>query len=211
MSVVCPLCSSNSSFFFRNYRNVEYYSCDYCLGIFIHQSFLPDFEEEKNRYLSHNNDVYDESYRKFVNPIVEEVLASFDKSSLGLDFGAGTGPVISTILTENGYQILQYDPFFHNKPQLLNNKYDYIVCCEVMEHFYHPSKEFEALHKMLNKGGKLICMTSLYNDEIVFKKWHYKDDPTHVFIYRKETIDIVAKMFKFSDVRILSRLIVFGV
>lgn len=61
-----------------------------------------------------------------------------------------------------------------------------------MEHFHDPKLEFEKLHALLNPGGALICKTDLYTEDIDFKKWYYKNDPTHVFIYHKNSVKQLA-------------------
>lgn len=170
----------------------------------------PDSELEKLRYQEHINDVENEGYQNFVSPITSAILKDFLPINKGLDFGAGTGPVISKVLRDNNFSIVQYDPFFHNYPILLNDKYDYIACCEVMEHFYHPKKEFELLRHLLQPNGKLYCMTDLYDESIDFSKWYYKNDQTHVFIYHKKSIDWIQKNIEFSDVTVDGRLITFS-
>ena len=139
-----------------------------------------------------------------------EFLKDFSKDYFGLDFGAGTGSAISKVLRDNDYQITEYDPYFHPFPELLEKQYDYIACCEVVEHFHHPDKEFRLLKKLLKPNGKLYCMTHVYNREIDFENWYYKNDHTHVFMYQKETIEWISKTFGFSDVKINNRLIVFS-
>lgn len=171
---------------------------------------LPDPEKEKGRYESHNNDIYDERYQAFVSPVVESVLQDFTEGEKGLDFGAGPGPVISKLLQDKNYDIVQYDPYFYNDSTLLEKKYHYIVCCEVIEHFYTPQKDFELLKKLLLPGGKLYCMTQLYGEGIDFGRWHYKNDNTHVFFYQKETMLYIKNQFDFNHVRFSGRLIVFG-
>lgn len=197
-SHICPLCNfKNSSVFFEKGKST-YIKCIECSGIFLEKSCLPDADTEVQRYLQHNNDVNDARYQNFVSPIVNRVLKKFSTNHHGLDFGAGTGPVIAKLLKDKDYKIEVYDPFFHNNPSLLNNKYDYIACCEVVEHFHNPKKEFELLKKLLKPRGLILIMTSLYNPEIDFKTWYYKDDPTHVFIYQKETFDYIKKHFGFE-------------
>ena len=137
------------------------------------------------------------------------ILNEFLPADKGLDFGAGTGPVISKILKDNGFSIVQYDPFFHNYPNLLNDKYNFIACCEVIEHFYLPKQEFELLRNLLFSGGKLFCMTDLWDKSIDFHKWYYKNDQTHVFIYTKDTIRWIQKEIGFSSVTIDDRLLTF--
>lgn len=206
----CPLCSNSGTVFYE-FKKRLYFQCKTCYGIFMDKSLRPDANEEKFRYEEHINDVENEGYQRFVSPITSAVLNDFSNTDNGLDFGAGTGPVISKLLKDEHYSLVQYDPFFHNYPELLKDKYNYIVCCEVMEHFYHPKKEFELLHRLLQTNGKLYCMTDLWDKSIDFHKWYYKNDQTHVFIYHKNTIEWIQKEIGFSDVKIEGRLITFSV
>jgi len=67
---------------------------------------------EKECYQTHNNDILDKRYQQFVSPITSHIYNHFSPEDRGLDFGAGTGPVISYLLRQKEYQIKQYDPFF---------------------------------------------------------------------------------------------------
>ncbi|SDK13343.1 Methyltransferase domain-containing protein [Alkalibacterium thalassium] len=164
-------------------------------------------EEEKERYKNHNNDVNDPRYQKFVSPIVEKVRDHYDTNHLGLDYGAGTGPVITSLLEKEGYALRLYDPFFHLYPKKLSIKYDYIICSEVIEHFHHPYEEFKSLAEMLKPKGSIFCLTSLYNEEIDFETWYYKNDDTHVFFYHKKALEWIRNKFDFSDFFIDGKLI----
>ena len=204
----CPLCNSNSTIFYKH-KNLLYHQCNNCFGIFVDKNLILDKDAEMLRYKEHNNNVEDKRYQEFVSPITSAVLNQFSKTDKGLDFGAGTGPVISKILNDNNFNIVQYDPFFHNFPKLLEKQYNYIVCCEVMEHFNNPKKEFTLLKKLLLPNGKLFCMTDIYNETIDFHNWRYKNDQTHIFIYHKKTIQFIKKQFGFSKVTIDGKLISF--
>lgn len=206
---ICPLCSGIGEIFYQ-YKKRLYHQCNNCYGIFVDQSLIPDNNTEKERYKEHNNDVNDLKYQQFVSPITEAILSSHNKEDQGLDFGAGTGPVIAKVLKDNNYNIELYDPFFHNNPELLEDKYDYIVCCEVIEHFHNPKKEFRLLKKLMKEGALLYCMTDLYTESIDFHKWYYKNDMTHVFIYHAKTIRWIQKEFEFINVTIVDRLITFS-
>ncbi len=206
---VCPLCNNNAVEFF-NTDKTDYFICNNCKGVFMGKQFLPDKNFEISRYKEHNNDVNDIRYQNFVKPIVNEVLNDYTSSDIGLDFGAGTGPVISKMLSDKGYKIEQYDPFFSNYPELLEKKYDYIVCCEVIEHFHRPATEFRLLNKILAGKGKLYCKTNIYNKNIDFKKWYYKSDLTHVFFYQSETLNYICRNFGFNDIIIKNDLIIFS-
>jgi len=202
----CPLCESIGMPFFQN----RFFSCPNCGGIFRPRRDYPSEKAEISRYEEHHNDVNDRGYQRFVSPVVDRILVDFSAHHAGLDFGSGTGPVASKLLHDNDFQIVQYDPFFANHPELLRNQYDFIVCCEVIEHFHHPSQEFALLKRLLHRGGKLYCMTYLYDPSIDFANWHYQRDPTHVFIYRRETLDWIRSMFGFQSVEINGRLCVFS-
>lgn len=200
----CPLCKKET----ENSPLRGFYACFGCNSIFRSPDDYLTWEEEKKRYELHENDSEDPGYQRFVAPIVQAVLKDFKPGHLGLDFGAGTGPVIFKILSEQGYIIKLYDPFFHSHPEYLEQTYDFIVCCEVIEHFYDPYKEFALLRKLLKPGGRLYCMTHLYADEVSFEKWYYKGDPTHVFFYRVDTLEWIKEQFQFHQLWIKDRLII---
>lgn len=174
------------------------------------RALWPDHEQEKARYLQHLNDVNDPRFQAFVSPITERVAAGFDAQHKGLDFGAGHAPVITHVLRQKGYDIACYDPMFFADDSLLTNEYDYICSCEVIEHFHHPASEFSRLRQMLKPGGSLLCMTELYHEGIDFHRWNYKNDPTHVFIYHRNTISYIADKYNFNKPDIAGRLIVFS-
>ena len=200
----CSLCNILSPIF--HITDERYYlKCPNCQGIFMSKQFLPDDNFEIDRYTTHNNDVYDPRYREFVSPITKGILNDFNKTHQGLDFGSGTGPVITVVLKEQGYSIESYDPYFDNRPDVLTKTYDYIACCEVVEHFHLPSLEFEKLKSLLKPNGKLYIMTDLLNDEKKFEDWYYKNDPTHVFFYQKTTFDWIKVAFGFKSVEFKDR------
>ncbi len=204
----CPLCHSHAGLFYKK-KEKRYYQCAHCLSIFVDPRCYVSKEDEKKRYQEHNNDIENPNYQKFVAPIINEVERRFGKEHRGLDFGAGTGPVIAKLLGEKKYVIDLYDPFFWNNPEKLEEKYDYIVCCEVMEHFHFPDKEFALLKSLLKPGGVLFCMTDIYSEEIDFKTWYYKDDITHVFFYHRNAIEWIHSKFKFSGLKTKGRIIQF--
>lgn len=201
----CPLCHST----LKLKKNAQFYDCSTCFALVKDAQLYISPEEEKKHYEKHNNDVTDIGYQNFVSPVTQFVLQHQKASDKGLDFGAGTGPVISKILTDNQFSIAQYDLYFEPIEERLNSKYDYIVCSEVWEHFQQPNKELIQLSKMLNKNGRLIVMTLLYSDEIDFETWHYRLDITHVFIYRKKTMEYIAEKFNLELELMTDRLIVF--
>ena len=112
---LCPLCKNIGSTFHKD----DFFLCTNCFGVFKRRSLYPSVEKEKKRYELHNNDVNDIKYQNFVSPITSLVIEEYSPLNTGLDFGAGTGSVISKILKDKEYNISLYDPFFHNNPELL--------------------------------------------------------------------------------------------
>lgn len=175
----------------------------------LHSNSFLTPEEEKARYELHENNVTDPGYQEFVAPTVKAVLKNHDRSHQGLDFGCGTGPVITKLLQDKEYSIRTYDPYFKRDADALEQNYAYIVCCEVMEHFRDPHKEFRLLRSLLKPNGKLYCQTDIYTEETDFPSWYYKNDPTHIFFYHPDTLQWIATQIGFSDVDQQERLITF--
>lgn len=204
----CSLCNCATRKF-EVIQDREYVQCTGCKAILLSPNNYLSPQEEKFRYSLHNNDVNDAGYIEFVSPVIEKIKADFDSSSLGLDFGCGTGPVITSELKKHGYRIELYDLYFQPKKSVLNNNYDFIICCEVMEHFQEPLKEFSLLRSLLKPQGKLYCKTEIWNEAINFKEWHYKNDLTHVIFYNEDTIKWIKEDLGFSSVNIFEKFMVF--
>jgi SAM-dependent methyltransferase len=201
----CRLCNTSSPIFHIE-LNRYYLKCPTCAAIFISRKFLPNEKNEIDRYERHNNNIKDPGYRKFVSPITQAILTSFTENHQGLDFGSGPGPVITSMLREKGFSVETYDPFFDYRPEVLNNTYDYIACCEVVEHFHDPIIEFKRLRQLLKPKGKLLIMTELYHEELNFENWYYKNDPTHVFFYQESTFKWIKDTFNFKSIQFTGRL-----
>ena len=172
---------------------------------------LPEAEREKALYLTHENDVNDPRYQAFVSPVTSAIVTEQSPDKTGLDYGAGPGPVISHLLTQQGYSVRLFDPFFHNDISALQSQYDFVISCEVIEHFHQPAAEFARLQSLLKAGGSLYCMTELFSEKRDFAGWYYKNDPTHVFFYHAGSLPIIAGRFGFSSWRLEGRLVVFSV
>lgn len=209
MDTKCPLCNGKGIPFYSDPKHT-FYECGDCKGIFRDKIQLLNFSQEKERYLHHVSSIHDDGYYKFVSPIINEVKTHFCKGNTGLDYGCGHTPVLSEFLQREHYDMEIFDAVFFNEPSVLNRKYHFIVCCEVMEHFYQPSKDFHLLYESLLQGGKLICKTHLFETGMDFGQWYYKNDPSHVFIYQPQTIAWIKDHYQFNDVKIKDRLITFS-
>jgi SAM-dependent methyltransferase len=192
---ICPLCENTQTEKYFQDKFRSYLKCEICSLVFVPESELLDLKSEKEIYDLHENDPNDLNYQKFMN----RMITPFDKyiKGEGLDFGCGPGPVISTILKDKDVEIFEYDPIFKNDKSLLSREYDFIISTEVIEHIYESKKDFELILSLLRPLGALGLMTSFYpNDMKLFKSWGYKNDPTHVRFFCRETFEWISKAYE---------------
>lgn len=194
LAIPCRVCLDHGAEPYRSIDGRDYRRCSVCAAVFVDSSFLPAADEERARYLLHENDPDDPAYREFLSRLADPLLARLASAQEGLDYGCGPGPALSRILADAGHTVHLYDPFFRPDPSALERTYDFITCTEVAEHFHHPAREFSRLAGMLRPGGWLAVMTSLLSDDVAFEDWYYRCDPTHVVFYRWETFHRIAAM-----------------
>lgn len=200
-TISCPLCHQAGTFYLA-FRNLDYYQCHTCSGVFMDPACYLSLEAEKARYEEHNNDSSDVRYQAFVRPLVNAIIEDYPTTSTGLDYGCGTGPVINKLLTDKAFTVYLYDPFFQPLKENLNRSYDYIVACEVIEHFHTPDREFQRLKDLLHEKGTLYLKTALMDEVPSFLDWYYKNDPTHVFFYHSKTLEWIKKTYHFNLLRV---------
>ena len=206
----CILCGDTASSIYYQDKHHYFFECSLCSTVYRNAENFIDHNAEKERYLTHNNDVDNLGYQRFVRPIIKAVTKEYTTTHIGLDFGAGTGPVITKLLSDQGYTLALYDPFFHPDKTVLEQQYDFIVCCEVIEHFHNPMVEFRLLKSLLKPNGKLFCMTDVWEDgKEAFAKWYYKNDPTHVIFYNAKNIQYIKNTVGFRNSIVDGRLITF--
>lgn len=212
MNKTCIICQAESKFLYQfKPHSPVYYRCDNCGCVFEDEHFFISAEEEKRRYDTHNNDVEDVRYQNFVSPIVNQVKKYYDQQAIGLDFGAGSGPVITKMLNDVGYQLDCYDPYYFPDTEVKKNLYDYIVCCETMEHFYHPIDEFKWMKQLLKDDGMFFGKTKMIPnliDEVYFDGFGYKNDPTHVVFYSEKTLQKIKQIIGFSEFYLTDKIII---
>lgn len=204
----CPLCTATSVVFYEDEKHL-FYECMECKGIFRSVEQHLSNSDEIERYLLHRDPEFDDGYYQFILPIIEEVKSSVVQGAIGLDFGCGQHQVLLKNLNREGFKMQGYDPLFLTDKKVLKRCYDFIVACEVIEHFYHPFQEFQGLKNILEPTGKLICKTDVYDAKVDFENWYYKNDPTHVFIYTVATFEWIREHLDFKDVKIDGRVITF--
>lgn len=188
---ICPLCQNSDTYYFADVKTKEcrhYHRCKKCDLIFIDPAQVLKPDEEKERYTMHRNDVKSPGYVAFLKTLLDPVLHRCLPSSRGLDFGAGPYPMMAEVAKDMGYQLEIYDPFFAPNDHLLSEQFDFVLSCEVVEHFTNPLNSFEQMIRLVKAGGLLGIKTGIFDDQSDFSNWHYVKDETHISIYTERTL-----------------------
>lgn len=145
-------------------------------------------DEEKSRYLKHQNDTPD--YQNYMNDLFNSFIKPYIIKGPTLDFGCGPKQMFKDLI--NG--LSAYDKFFFKDESIFNQMYDNILMIEVIEHLSDPLKELEKLIKMLSVGGRLFIKTLFYNLDSL-SSWWYLRDKTHVSFFNLESFKYISDIF----------------
>ena len=189
----CVVCKNNSAEVFKVIDKKKYWKCNTCFAKFLDKTHYLDSKLEKNRYLEHNNNIDDISYRNFLSKLSLSLEKKLSTGDYGLEFGCGHGPALADMLRLKGYMVDLYDPFFYPNKNVLEKKYNFITCTETIEHFFNPYNEFKLLDNLLLDNAWLGIMTCFLSEESQFENWYYRKDPTHVVFYAEKTFRIIAE------------------
>lgn len=193
---ICPLCQSPDiyPFYQDNYRC--YLRCQCCALVFVPKHQHLATADEKAIYDLHENTLTDRGYEAFLARMVDSLTPLLEPASKGLDYGCGPAPLLATLLTQSGHHMRTYDLFYHNEPSVLAERFQFITCTEVVEHFRDPQLEFARLFGLLSNEGILAVMTKRVIDADAFSRWHYKNDPTHISFFSESTFHWLAYQYR---------------
>lgn len=213
MVLSCLLCQQDARLLLIDrVTHKQYFRCPNCELHFLHPDQRLTLAEETQQYNLHENRVEDLGYQSFVRPLYVELKRHLQPGMIGLDYGAGPGPVVAHMLREDQVEVSLYDPIFHPYPKFLDRCYSFIYACEVVEHFFAPLQEFRKLRRLLVPNGFLAIMTLQVTSELDFSSWYYRRDPTHVVFYTAKTFHWLRQELGFSRLEILSpRLVTFHI
>ena len=195
--MICPLCGSAAECFVQ-FRERDYYLCPLCRFIFVPPNQHLSADEEKERYLEHENSLDNEGYVRMFEEKLDLIAQHCGSVQTVLDFGCGYEPVLKTLLQRRGMEAFVYDRFFF-PDWIANRRYDLIISTETFEHLKTPAMELERLVDCLNPGGYLAVMTRqvpLNEGQLeaqTFADWYYLKDPTHIGFFTGDTFRWLAK------------------
>ena len=150
-------------------------------------------DAELARYELHENDAEDPAYETFLSRLAGPVIARTPAGARGLDYGSGEADALAQLLTRSGRPTVAYDPAFRPSAAVLDERYDFVVCSEVIEHVHEPRALFERFDRLVRPGGIVGIMTGMYDEVPSFADWWYIRDLTHVCFYSKATMEWIAR------------------
>ncbi len=213
MTIECPLCLNTQCehYYSSTRKNLirDYLICRGCDLIFVPEKFHLSVEEQKERYLQHNNDPDDEQYRIFLSRLKDRLIPFLAPGQFGLDYGCGPGPTLSLMMSEDGHETNNYDPIFRPDPSVLDRNYEFIVSTETIEHFSDVKTNFDLINRILKVSGFFGVMTSVRYENIDFGSWHYRYDPTHLSFYSPETMQYIASNWGWTIVGVYENVYIF--
>ncbi|KFZ30617.1 hypothetical protein IDSA_08785 [Pseudidiomarina salinarum] len=197
----CPLCKNAASeLFYQQPKGPlagrEFKRCLDCQLVWVPAQYHLDEAAEKAVYDLHENNPDDPGYRRFLNRAVAPLAERLQPGASGLDFGSGPGPTLSGMMRARGFACADYDYYYANRPELLSETYDFITATEVAEHLSAPRNIIEQLLRCLKPGGYLTIMTKRWRDPQQFAGWSYKNDPTHITFFHRDTMDWLASQYQ---------------
>jgi ribosomal protein L37AE/L43A len=194
----CPLCycDEDKALVHRTRKGRFYWHCRGCDLIFVDPHERPTAQREKAIYQHHQNSPEHPGYVTFLRRILDPALPLLTSAMRGLDYGCGPGPTLSVLLEHEGISCHNYDPLFF--PDLPAGPFDFIFATECFEHFHTPDRELQRLQNLLQSGGYLFVMTSLWHEDIDLPNWPYLCDPTHVSFYHQRTFEHFCHVYGFE-------------
>jgi SAM-dependent methyltransferase len=192
--ILCPVCRTASHTFIDPGQATTYLACSTCAYWFKSPEHHPSLPKQKQRYDLHENDPDDPGYRAYFQRFLDWVLPQIPAGGRALDFGSGVSDLLATMLSDQGFDAVRYDPIYHPDTRYQAHRYDLIVSTEVFEHLSDPMAVFAHLAERLAPGGYLALQTQFHpNDEASFLQWYYRLDPTHIGFFTPHTFREMAR------------------
>ena len=143
------------------------------------------------------------SSRVYLNLFLQEASNELTEGQLILDAGSGDGRYKKIFINqkyecadigelERNYGNLTYQCDIKNIP-VEDNKYDAIICTQVLEHTNEPLKVLCEFHRILKPGGKLYLTAPLYypEHEIPYDFFRYTQYGFK-YLFKKSNLNIVS-------------------
>jgi SAM-dependent methyltransferase len=182
---------------------IYYHRCPVC-GFIFTTAFDQFTNEDFERF------IYNEQY-PLIDPDYKEArprgnagllcnLFPIDKPRRMLDYGGGSGLLAEALRTVGFPRVDTYDPFvphFSTKP---SDRFDCVVCFEVVEHSTDPASLFADVNNALDDSGIILFSTLLQPadiDQQGLNWWYAAPRNAHVSLYTKTSLYNIGQRFGF--------------
>lgn len=193
----CPLCSTEGCTLLTMDRWRQYWYCGNCTLIFVPTRYHCSVQQERERYALHDNTVLNTGYVRYLQEMVDILDERVPAQATVLDYGCGEHAVLTTLLCEQGYRCLPFDPLyvFPEAPVQEKLRFDAIILCEVIEHCRTIRETIEDLGRKITSRGTVFIRTQCYpHPKVSIAEWWYAKDPTHILFFSYQALEVVAEL-----------------
>ena len=117
-----------------------------------------------------------------------------------LDYGGGNGALSDLLRAEGFPEVDTYDPFVPRHSARPTDRYDCVVCFEVVEHAHDPARVFADLNDFVTNPGLILFSTLVQPADIDSQglNWWYAGPRNgHVSLYSKASLQQLVQPFGF--------------
>jgi len=196
----CSLCGSFERESFRTVTDrILYHRCRICSYVSRDESCRLSPEDERKRYLLHQNRPEDSGYSAWIDRFLDFTFKTpLSGNSRILDFGSGPVPVLASMLKKRGYEVFIEDPYF--SPEKPEGSFQLITSLEVFEHIPNPGEILGILASRLTLNGRLSISTEFLPDGMAdFETWAYRSDATHIGFFSSQGLARAAGKAGFEE------------
>ena len=188
----CPLCRRPDIYGIDCAEKI-YYRCRRCRLVFLDARFYLEPAAEKAVYDWHENRADDAGYRSFLSRSLQEIVQRRPPPAAGGAVGGRAAPGRGARARAAGSPLGRNRPGFADDQDVFLRKYDFITCTEVAEHLADPGTEIDRLWALLKPQGLLVVQTKRVLDDVRFKSWFYRRDPTHISFFAPDSFEWLAE------------------
>jgi 2-polyprenyl-3-methyl-5-hydroxy-6-metoxy-1,4-benzoquinol methylase len=164
--------------------------CRDCGLVSVPEAHWLTVDEERARYVHHDNTATNAAYVRFLGQVADVV----GSGARILDFGSGENQVLARLLRDRGYDCIAYDPLYGMGGDALQDRYDAIVLCEVIEHLRDLRAELARLAECLRPAGSIVVRTQCYPSVAELPTWWYARDATHINFFAPAALEVAASL-----------------
>lgn len=165
---------------------IVYKICDDCKTVFSDEMMNWSLDTFKEKCYNENYQYYD-NHKENAIAASQYIYDNYNQDINYLDCCSNQN-LLQKLLQQKGFTNVDTYNIFTDNTEKLNKKYDLITCFGVIEHSYDINEMFKLFNKIINKDGKIVLTTRLYNDENLQEWQSCNPRKGHLLFFTKEGI-----------------------